>query len=83
MSNITEAATSASRSSRHRLLVVLPRLAGSFKRKTERETKKGDNKMKRRPDIGGQVVAGVLSRPVITVQIVLFSLSIVNKSPLP
>ena len=34
--------------------------------------------MKRRPDIGGQVVAGVLSRPVITVQIVLFSLSIVN-----
>ena len=46
------------------------------KNKKEKGTKKGDNKMKRRPDIGGQVVAGVLSRPVITVQIVLFSLSI-------
>ena len=51
----------------------------SFKRKKERGTNKGDNKIKRRPDSDGQVVAGVLSRPVITVQIVLFSLSIVNK----
>ena len=46
------------------------------RQKKEKGTKKGDNKMKRRPDSDGQVVAGVLSRPVITVEIVLFSLSI-------
>ena len=49
---------------------------GDKKSKKEKGTKKGDNKMKRRPDSDGQVVAGVLSRPVITVEIVLFSLSI-------
>ena len=41
-------------------------LTNSKEKEKGRQSQKGDNKMKRRPDIDGQVVAGVLSRPVIT-----------------